>query len=226
MVERILHHENKVVRHHWGTIVEHWLFALSSFVLLFSGFGQFPMYKRYGITALPGLEWSGNFIITLKIHYVAAFLFVAIVMYHLVYHGLLGHRGMMPKKGDIKGFVISVLAIFGMAEEPKFDKYMPEQRLSYVYFTGISTFVLIGTGMLKVYKNLPSVSSFSPATVTTLTTLHNIATFVFLFSLFFHLGAFVLKANRPLLKGMLYGKVDLEYVKERHPYWYGKLRSR
>jgi len=181
------------------------------------------MYKRYGITALPGLEWSGNFIITLKIHYVAAIVFVAIVMYHLVYHGLLGHRKMMPKKGDLKGFVVSILAIFGMAKEPKFDKYMPEQRLSYVYFTGFSTFVLIVTGMLKVYKNLPSVS-FSDGTVTMLTMLHNVATFVFMFSLVFHLGAFVLKANRPLLKGMLHGKVDLHYVKERHPGWYDELK--
>ena len=223
MVERILHHEKKVVRHHWGTIIEHWLFALSSFVLLFSGFGQFPMYKRYGITALPGLEWSGNFIITLRLHYVAAILFVAIVVYHLVYHGLLGHRGMMPKKGDLKGFVQSVLAIFGMAEEPKFDKYMPEQRISYVYFTGVSTLVLIITGILKVYKNLPSVS-LSSETAIILTMLHNAATFVFLFSLVFHLGAFVLKANRPLLKGMLHGKVDLHYVEERHPDWHDKLR--
>ena len=223
MVERIIHHEKKVVRHHWATIIEHWLFALSSFVLLFSGFGQFPMYKRYGITALPGLEWSGNFIITLRLHYAAAILFIAIVVYHLVYHGLLGHRGMMPKKGDLKGFVQSVLAIFGMAEEPKFDKYMPEQRISYVYFTGVSTLVLIITGILKVYKNLPSVS-LSSETAIILTMLHNAATFVFLFSLVFHLGAFVLKANRPLLKGMLHGKVDLHYVEERHPDWHDKLR--
>ena len=223
MVEKILHNEKKVVRHHWNTIIEHWLFALSGFVLLFSGFGQLPMYKRYGITALPGLEWSGNFIITLKLHYIAAIVFVAIVMYHLVYHGLLGHRGMMPKKGDLKGFVVSILAIFGLAEEPKFDKYMPEQRLSYVYFTGVSTFVLIATGILKVYKNLTDVS-FSPGTVTMLTMLHNAATFVFMFSLVFHLGAFVLKANRPLLKGMLHGKVDLHYVKERHPEWHNKLK--
>ena len=223
MFEKILHHEKKVVRHHWGTIIEHWLFALSGLVLLFSGFGQFPMYKRYGITALPGLEWSGNFLITLNMHYVAAVVFVAIVMYHLVYHGLMGHRGMMPKKGDIKGFVVSILAIFGMADEPKFDKYMPEQRISYVYFTGISTFVLIVTGILKVYKNLPGVS-FSDGTVTALAMVHNIATFVFVFSLIFHLGAFVLKANRPLLKGMLHGKVDLHYVKERHPQWHDELK--
>ena len=135
----------------------------------------------------------------------------------------MGHRGMMPKKGDLKGFVLSVLAIFGMADEPKFGKYMPEQRISYVYFTGLSTFVLIVTGILKVYKNLPDVT-FSAATVTILTTLHNIATFVFVFSLVFHLGAFVLKANRPLLKGMLHGKVDLHYVKERHPEWHDELK--
>lgn len=92
------------------------------------------------------------------------------------------------------GFVLSILAIFGMAEEPKFDKYMPEQRISYIYFTGVSTFVLIITGILKVYKNLPDVT-FSAGTVTILTTLHNIATFMFLFSLVFHLGAFVLKAT-------------------------------
>jgi cytochrome b subunit of formate dehydrogenase len=44
----IIHPEGKyVVRHSYLVIVQHWLVAASGIVLLFTGFGQLPVYKRY-----------------------------------------------------------------------------------------------------------------------------------------------------------------------------------
>lgn len=34
-----------------------------------------------------------------------------------------------------------------------------------------------------------------------------------------HLVAFIFKANRPLLRAMFSGKVDANYIKERHSLW-------
>lgn len=34
-----------------------------------------------------------------------------------------------------------------------------------------------------------------------------------------HLAAFIFKANRPLLGVMFSGKVDANYIKERHSLW-------
>ena len=43
MEEHILTEKNVVVRHSAIEIAEHWIIALSGLVLLFSGFGEFPV---------------------------------------------------------------------------------------------------------------------------------------------------------------------------------------
>jgi Ni,Fe-hydrogenase I cytochrome b subunit len=55
-MEKLLESEGKVLRHDRTVRIIHWLIALSCFVLVFSGFGQMPVYKRYMITDLPGLD--------------------------------------------------------------------------------------------------------------------------------------------------------------------------
>ena len=57
-MEKLLESEGKVLRHDRTVRIIHWLIALSCFILVFSGFGQMPVYKRYMITDLPGFTWT------------------------------------------------------------------------------------------------------------------------------------------------------------------------
>jgi hypothetical protein len=57
---------------------------LALLVALFTGFGNMPIYKRYYVSAVPGLGWSGNFYVNVYIHYIAGAVLLAIAAYFLV----------------------------------------------------------------------------------------------------------------------------------------------
>ena len=221
MADRILREENVVVRHSWIEIAEHWAVAISGILLLFSGFGEFPMYKRYMVTSIPGFSWAGDFWIHLKIHYLAAIVFTSAIVFHIVYHGLRGDRGLLPHRGDFYASWLTIRSFLGLREEPKADKYLPEQRLAYV-FIGVVSLVLIVTGLVKVTKNLPWVY-LPPGLVSAATLIHTFTTFLFLFGFIAHIGALVLKVNWPMVPGIFTGRADLDYVKHRHSIWYEQL---
>jgi len=223
-MERILHEEGAILRHTLVERLEHWVLALSGFILVFSGFGELPMYKRYMVTEIPGLSWAGDYYVNLKIHYLAAIVFVSVMVFHAFYHGWLGHRGLLPRKGDFRDSAKTILSMFGFGEEPKADKYLPEQRLAYVYLAGIGL-ILVITGIFKVLKNLPGVY-FSPWFVTAVTLIHTFATIFFLLGILAHVAALVFKVNRPMVKPIFTGKMDLEYARNRHPIWYERLGGR
>jgi len=224
MEEKILHDRNLVVRHSTVELIEHWVLAISGLLLLFSGFGELPMYKRYMVTEIPGFSWAGDFYVNLKIHYLAAIVFVGVIAFHFVYHGWLGHRGLLPKKGDFGKSLKTILSFVGIGEEPKADKYLPEQRLAYFYI-GVVGAILVVTGVIKVLKNLPTVY-LSPGIVTAATLIHTFATIFFLLGVLAHLAALILKVNRPMVKPIFTGKMDLAYVQRRHSMWYEKLASK
>jgi hypothetical protein len=46
------------------------LFILLVAALTFTGFMQMPLAKRYALTILPGMAWTGDFFLVHKIHYV------------------------------------------------------------------------------------------------------------------------------------------------------------
>ncbi|NLP43386.1 MAG: cytochrome b/b6 domain-containing protein [Peptococcaceae bacterium] len=202
---------------HWGT-------AISIILLIISGLGQLPLYKRYNITKLPGGEWLGSFYNTLDLHYIAAVLLIFVVSFHLVYHGLRREFDILPKKGDLRESYLIIKAMLTKGEEPPADKYLAEQRVAY-FFIGINVLVLIGTGMVKVIKNLNGVTL--PQFIIAFSThLHNLATVLLILGIGAHLAAFIFKANRPLLRGIFSGTVDEKYAKERHPLWYKRIKMR
>jgi formate dehydrogenase gamma subunit len=221
MQEGIIIEKGIVLRHSPIELAEHWLLAISGLLLIFSGFGELPMYKRYMVTEIPGMGWAGDFFINLKIHYLAGIVFVSIMVFHALYHGWLRHQGLIPKKGDVKASLITVLSMFGFGEEPKSDKYLPEQRLAYAYLGGVGL-ILVLTGLVKVIKNLPGVY-LSPSLITWMTLMHTFATIFFLLGVLAHLAALIFKVNRPLVKSIFTGKVDLEYAQDRHTIWYDEM---
>jgi copper ion binding protein len=195
--------------------------AISGLLLIFSGFGELPMYKRYMVTEIPGLDWAGDFFINLKIHYLAGIVFVSIMVFHAIYHGWLGHQGLIPRKGDVKASCKTILCMLGFGEEDKMEKYLPEQRLAYAYLGGVGL-ILVLTGVVKVIKNLPGIY-LSPSLITWMTLIHTFATIFFLLGVLAHLAALVFKVNRPLVRSIFTGEVNLGYVQDRHTIWYEEM---
>jgi len=221
MSESILEDKNRVVRHGRIELVEHWAIALSGLLLLLSGLFELPMAARYRITAIPGFSWSGDFITSVSVHYAASVVFIAASLFHLMYHGLAGERELLPQKGDLKTSIAVIKTFFGKGKEPPFDKYLPEQRLAYLGMAVIIA-VLILSGMVKTAKNL-----FAPdmnyALVLWATWLHNIFFVLFILAFIAHIGAILLKPNRPMIRGIFTGAVRLDYARHRHPLWLAKM---
>jgi len=215
----------KIRRHSVIELAEHWTVALSGIMLLFSGIGELPLYKRYYfILNIPGLGWAGDYFKHLTLHYIFAIFFLAAVIFHVFYHGLRRDRGLIPKKGDMGRSVKVLLAMIGIGKEPPSEKYLPEQRIAYLGM-GIIIAILTLTGVVKIIKNLPFV--YMPPLLNGINTLvHTLAAFLFLVALIVHVGIVVVfKNNWPLLKSMFTGKIDSNYVRERHGIWYEELRK-
>jgi len=217
MNERILQDRGLVVRHSLIELVEHWAIALSGLLLLVTGIFELPMANRYYITSLPGLGWSGDFIKSLYIHYAASVVFIAASVFHLLYHGIRGERGMLPKRGDIGTLIQVIKSFFGKGEEPPFEKYLPEQRLAYAGMAFIIA-MLILSGLVKTYKNLYA-PDMSLTLVLWATWVHNVFFMLFILAFAAHIAALILKPNRPMLRGMFTGTVSLDYARHRHPLW-------
>lgn len=222
-MEKILEKEGKILRHDGTVRIVHWLIALSCIILVFSGFGQMPLYKRYMITDVPGLTWTADYFITLKMHYIAALILTFASVWHVVYHGIRHDNGLIPRKGDLSESVKIMKAIITGGQEPPSDKYLAEQRLAYVFMASVVA-VLILTGIVKTVKSMGIV--LPEGLVFWSTQLHNLGAALIVLGIVAHLGAFVVPANLKLLGSMFHGKVDLEYAKHRHSIWYEKLSGR
>ena len=210
-----------VLRHSPVELAEHWLLAISGLLLIFSGFGELPMYKRYMVTQIPGFGWAGDFFIQLKLHYLAGILFVSVMVFHAIYHGWLGHQGLIPRRGDVKASCKTILCMLGFGEEPKMHKYLPEQRLAYAYLGGVGL-ILVLTGIVKVIKNIPGVY-LAPGLITSMTLIHTFTTIFFLLGVLPHLAALIFKVNRPLVTSIFTGEVDSGYARDRHSIWYEEM---
>ncbi|MGI6553788.1 MAG: formate dehydrogenase subunit gamma [Bacillota bacterium] len=214
----------KIERHSKFDRMIHWLVATSTFVLIFTGIGQMPVYKRYLVDQLPGLGWSSNYAVTVFLHYLAAMILVFAAVFHLVY--FIGKKdfSLIPRKGDFKESLIIIAAMLGKGKEPENDKFLAEQRLAYAYMF-LNFAVIIITGLVKVAKNLSGVQ-LPHGVLNWSTQLHNLAMVLLILGIAAHLIAFVFKNNRPLFSSIFTGKVDLAYVKRRHSLWYRRLVDR
>ncbi|NSL50845.1 formate dehydrogenase subunit gamma [Calidifontibacillus erzurumensis] len=216
--------EKKILRQSLSNRIVHWLTAISIFLLIISGLGQMPLYKRYNITKLPGAEWLGNYFDTLVLHYIAAIMLLFIVFYHIVLHVIRKEFDIWPKRGDLIQSFLIIKAMITKGKEPESDKYLAEQRLAYL-FIGANIMLLIITGIIKIVKNIPG---FTMPNIVIFWTahIHNFATFLLIFGIIGHLAAFLFKENRALLPGMFSGYVKESYVKHRHSLWYKKLKEK
>lgn len=217
--------KNKIKRHSTIELIEHWSIAVSGIVLLFTGLGCLPLYKRYYISEIPGLGWTADFYNVTLVHYVASIVFLSAVIFHIVYHGLRKDFALLPKRGDISQSIKVLGAMIGLGKEPPSEKYLPEQRIAYVGI-GIIILLLTITGVVKVLKNLEWIV-LSPTLESINTLIHTLTGFLFMLALIVHVGTVVVfRSNWPLLKSMFTGYVDEEYAKHRHALWYEKVKKK
>ena len=209
-----------VQRHSVLVRINHWLVAVSGILLIFSGFGQMPMYKRYFVTSIPGLGWSGNFEATLLMHNVVSIVFVAAVVFHILYHSLMGEFGIMVKKGDFKEGIQGLLAMAGLAGEPYHGKFQAKQRLAYLSI-GIISLLLVVTGVIKSYKNSGDIT-LDPFFLKIMTMIHTVAAILFFLLFIIHILILLMKKHRPLIGSMITGKISKEYAEHHHPGWQTK----
>lgn len=223
MAENILSEKNLVVRHNLIELIEHWAIAISGLLLLFTGIFELPVAKRYYIIALPGLGWSADFITSLYIHYAAALVFTAAGIFHLVYHGIRGEKGMIPQKGDLGASVTVMKSLFGFGQEPPMQKYLPEQRWAYAGMAFIIA-MLVVSGLIKTYKNIYA-PDMSLGIVLAATWIHNIFFVLFFLAFLGHMAAIVLRPNWPMVRGIFTGKVRLDYARHRHSLWLNDMEN-
>ena len=224
MAEKILVHKNLVVRHSRLELIEHWAIAISGLILLFTGIFELPVAKRYYIITLPGLGWSADFITSLYLHYAAAFVFSAVGIFHLVYHGLRGEKGLLPQKGDAAASITVIKSFIGLGKEPPMHKYLPEQRLAYAGMAFI-ILMLILSGLVKTYKNIYA-PDMSHTVLLWATWIHNIGFILFFLAFFAHMAAIALRPNWPMVRGIFTGKVRLDYARHRHSLWLGEIEQK
>lgn len=209
-----------VFRHSLTVRLTHWLVAVSGILLLFSGFGQLPMYKRYNLVKLPGFAWSSNYEITLLIHYISAIIFTSVVIFHLLYHLRRHEFDIMPRKGDLKESLQGLKAMLGLANEPLHEKFQAKQRVIYAII-GVTALILIATGLIKSFKNLGTII-LDPIFLQWVAFTHTITGMIFMVLFVAHVAALLLKSHRPLIPSMFSGKIDRDYARKHHPEWQPK----
>ena len=205
-----------ITRHSLTVRLTHWLIAASGMLLLFSGFGQMPMYQRYNVVKIPGLAWSSNYEITLFLHYIAAAIFTAVLVFHFVYHARRKEFDIIPRKGDIAASIKGLLSMIGLAEEPRHAKFQAKQRVIYGVFTATGV-ILVLTGLVKSYKNLGAIV-LDPIFLQWMAFTHTIAGMVFMVLFLAHVAALFL-LYRPMIPSMFTGEMDRDYAAKHHPEW-------
>jgi hypothetical protein len=93
-----------------------WIYLMTIFSLVLTGFGQMPIFKRYYIADIPGLGWLAEFFVTHYIHYLGAVVFLALAAYILTDY-LVEQRNArrMTTSGSVRvGLLMGILASGGL----------------------------------------------------------------------------------------------------------------
>ena len=96
-----------------------YIYGITFFFLVLTGFGQMPVYKRYYISDIPGLDWVSSFYLTHMMHYIAAFVLIAFSVYVVIFFILGGSNILDGSKkitttGFIKIFILAGLIVSGI----------------------------------------------------------------------------------------------------------------
>ena len=92
-----------------------YLYLVTIFFLVLTGFGQMPVFKRYYIADIPGLGWLGQFFVTHYMHYLFAILLLGITAFIITGYFLANRKQIkITASGYIRGAVLFGLVITGV----------------------------------------------------------------------------------------------------------------
>lgn len=96
-------------------VIARTLYLLTIFGVLFTGFGNMPLYKRYYIADLPGLGWTGNFYTNLYVHMICGAVLLAISIYFaLSYLFTQKQSAKLTKTGIIRAVILALALMSGI----------------------------------------------------------------------------------------------------------------
>jgi hypothetical protein len=91
-----------------------WLYLTTTFLLVLTGFGQMPIFKRYYVADIPGLGWLAEFFVTHYMHYLGAIVLLALAAYILTDHLILKRNSRrLTISGYVRMAVLSGILISG-----------------------------------------------------------------------------------------------------------------
>ncbi len=79
-----------------STGLKHWVYIITVFLLVLSGFAQMPIFKRYYIADIPGFGWLADFYVTHLIHYLSASVLIGLFAYSILTFFLSGANPLTP----------------------------------------------------------------------------------------------------------------------------------
>ncbi len=93
-----------------------WLYRLTVVLVLFTGFSNMPISKRYYIADVPGLGWSGDFLLNVQVHYLLGAVLLALAVYFALGHGLTrtAARRRLSATGKLRGLLLALALITGI----------------------------------------------------------------------------------------------------------------
>jgi hypothetical protein len=101
-----------------ATIQNHlirYVYLITVFFLVLTGFGQMPIFKRYYIADIPGFGWLAQFYMTHYLHYLAAILILALVTYWIIDYLILQKKRMrLTASGYARSAILAGIIVSGL----------------------------------------------------------------------------------------------------------------
>ena len=92
-----------------------WAYMLTLFVMVLTGFGQMPIFKRYYISDIPGMGWLAKFYVTHYIHYLGAIFLLILLAYFIVDYFLSGRKEFrLTSSAYVRIVLLSCIVITGI----------------------------------------------------------------------------------------------------------------
>ena len=92
-----------------------YVYPITVFFLILTGFGQMPIFKRYYIADIPGLGWLAQFYMTHYMHYLGAILILALATYMIIDYLLLQNKRMrLTAAGYVRGTILAGILVSGI----------------------------------------------------------------------------------------------------------------
>ena len=92
-----------------------YVYLITVFFLILSGFGQMPIFKRYYIADIPGFGWLAQFFVTHYIHYLGAILILALATYMIIDYLILQKKRIrLTASGYVRGTILAGILVSGL----------------------------------------------------------------------------------------------------------------